>query len=180
MGSAATSFRARRRAIWMSCCAPPGIRTADSGLCRIGWYRVGARVALDHSVSETSRCGTRPRRIPRGARDVDRKQVAGDSAWFSPRAEYLQIGGRCASRLTEMRDASQIGSNGSAGGPPCCRARPEGTGGGLRDDVVMRALVATCHRSPHASPRKLRSALLDGVTLSTHVGDDRRNWILSG
>jgi [protein-PII] uridylyltransferase len=130
------------------------------------WYPLWERgVALDHSVRNTVQMRQAALEDYRAATGMlDARHVAGDSALvLASRAEVLADWRREArSRLTELREASakrveRFGWLAHSAVPDL-----KESGGGLRDGVVMRALVATWLIDvPHAESESLRSALLD-------------------
>jgi [protein-PII] uridylyltransferase len=142
------------------------------------WYPLWERgLALDHSVRDT-------RQMRQAAADdyraalgmLDARHVAGDSALvLALRAEVLSDWRRDArTRLVELRDACEkrverFGWLAHAAVPDL-----KESGGGLRDGIVMRALVATWLVDvPHAESEELRSALLD-VRDALHITSGRR------
>lgn len=142
------------------------------------WYPLWERgVVLDHSVRDTKQMRQAAQQDYRAATGMlDARHVAGDSAIvLALRAEVLSDWRRDArARLAELRDASlkrveRFGWLAHAAIPDL-----KESGGGLRDGVVMRALVATWLVDvPHAESEELRSALLD-VRDALHIAAGRR------
>jgi len=142
------------------------------------WYPLWERgVALDHSVRDTVQMRQAAHEDYRAATGMlDARHVAGDSAIvLTLRAEVLADWRRDARRrLAELREASvtrveRFGWLAHAAVPDL-----KESGGGLRDGVVMRALVATWLVDvPHAESEELRSALLD-VRDALHITSGRR------
>ena len=142
------------------------------------WYPLWEQgVALDHSVRDTVQMRQAAQEDYRAATGMlDARHVAGDSAIvLTLRAEVLADWRRDArARLAELRDASvkrveRFGWLAHAAVPDL-----KESGGGLRDGVVMRALVATWLVDvPHAESEELRSALLD-VRDALHITAGRR------
>ena len=142
------------------------------------WYPLWDRgVALDHSVRDTVQMRQAAQEDYRAATGMlDARHVAGDSSIvLALRAEVLSDWRRDArTRLTELRAASaqrveRFGWLAHAAVPDL-----KESGGGLRDGVVMRALVATWLVDvPHAESEELRSALLD-VRDALHITAGRR------
>ena len=142
------------------------------------WYPLWERgVALDHSVRDTVQMRQAAQEDYRAATGMlDARHVAGDSAIvLTLRAEVLADWRRDARRrLAELREASlqrveRFGWLAHAAIPDL-----KESGGGLRDGVVMRALVATWLVDvPHAESEGLRSALLD-VRDALHITSGRR------
>jgi [protein-PII] uridylyltransferase len=142
------------------------------------WYPLWERgVALDHSVRDTRQMRQAALEDYRAATGMlDARHVAGDSALvLALRAEVLSDWRRDArTRLVELRDACEkrverFGWLAHAAVPDL-----KESGGGLRDGVVMRALVATWLVDvPHAESEELRSALLD-VRDALHITSGRR------
>jgi [protein-PII] uridylyltransferase len=142
------------------------------------WYPLWEQgVALDHSVRDTVQMRQAAQEDYRAATGMlDARHVAGDSAIvLTLRAEVLADWRRDArARLAELRDASvkrveRFGWLAHASVPDL-----KESGGGLRDGVVMRALVATWLVDvPHAESEELRSALLD-VRDALHITAGRR------
>jgi len=142
------------------------------------WYPLWERgVALDHSVRDTVQMRQAAQEDYRAATGMlDARHVAGDSAIvLTLRAEVLADWRRDARRrLAELREASvsrveRFGWLAHAAVPDL-----KESGGGLRDGVVMRALVATWLVDvPHAESEELRSALLD-VRDALHITAGRR------
>ena len=142
------------------------------------WYPLWeGGVALDHSVRDTVQMRQAAQEDYRAATGMlDARYVAGDSAIvLALRAEVLSDWRRDARRrLAELREASitrveRFGWLAHAAVPDL-----KESGGGLRDGVVMRALVATWLVDvPHAESEELRSALLD-VRDALHITSGRR------
>lgn len=142
------------------------------------WYPLWERnIALDHSVRDTAQMRTAALEDFRAALGMlDARHVAGDSALvLALRAEVLADWRRDArSRLVELRDASvkrveRFGWLAHAAVPDL-----KESGGGLRDGVVMRALVATWLVDvPRAESEELRSQLLD-IRDALHITAGRR------
>ena len=142
------------------------------------WYPLWERgVALDHSVRDTVQMRQAAQEDYRAATGMlDARHVAGDSSIvLALRAEVLADWRRDArTRLAELREASikrveRFGWLAHAAIPDL-----KESGGGLRDGVVMRALVATWLVDvPHAESEELRSALLD-VRDALHITSGRR------
>ncbi|MFL6090866.1 MAG: [protein-PII] uridylyltransferase [Aeromicrobium sp.] len=142
------------------------------------WYPLWEKnIALDHSVRDTVQMRQAAHEDYRAALGMlDARHVAGDSALvLALRAEVLADWRRDArSRLVELRDACEtrverFGWLAHAAVPDL-----KESGGGLRDGVVMRALVATWLVDvPHAESEELRSALLD-VRDALHITSGRR------
>ena len=142
------------------------------------WYPLWeSSVALDHSVRDTVQMRQAAHEDYRAATGMlDARHVAGDSSIvLALRAEVLADWRRDArTRLAELRDAritriERFGWLAHAAVPDL-----KESGGGLRDGVVMRALVATWLVDvPHAESEELRSALLD-VRDALHVTAGRR------
>jgi [protein-PII] uridylyltransferase len=142
------------------------------------WYPLWeSGVALDHSVRDTVQMRQAAEADYRAATGMlDARHVAGDSAIvLTLRAEVLADWRRDARRrLAELREASvqrveRFGWLAHAAVPDL-----KESGGGLRDGVVMRALVATWLVDvPHAESEELRSALLD-VRDALHITSGRR------
>ena len=142
------------------------------------WYPLWeSNVALDHSVRDTVQMRQAAHEDYRAATGMlDARHVAGDSSIvLALRAEVLADWRRDArTRLAELRDAritriERFGWLAHAAVPDL-----KESGGGLRDGVVMRALVATWLVDvPHAESEELRSALLD-VRDALHVTAGRR------
>jgi [protein-PII] uridylyltransferase len=142
------------------------------------WYPLWeSGVALDHSVRDTVQMRQAAHEDYRAATGMlDARHVAGDSSIvLALRAEVLADWRRDArTRLAELRDAritriERFGWLAHAAVPDL-----KESGGGLRDGVVMRALVATWLVDvPHAESEELRSALLD-VRDALHVTAGRR------
>lgn len=142
------------------------------------WYPLWERgLALDHSVRDTVQMRQAAQDDYRAATGMlDARYVAGDSALvLASRAEVLADWRRDArARLAELREASA--TRVERFGWLAHSAVPDlkESGGGLRDGVVMRALVATWLIDvPHAESEELRSALLD-VRDALHVVSGRR------
>ena len=130
------------------------------------WYPLWERgVALDHSVRDTVQMRQAAVQDYRAATGMlDARTVAGD-AWLvlALRSEVLADWRRDARRrLAEVREArdariERFGWLAHSAVPDL-----KESGGGLRDGVMMRALVATWLVDvPHAESEGLRSALLD-------------------
>jgi [protein-PII] uridylyltransferase len=142
------------------------------------WYPLWERgIALDHSVRDTIQMRQAAQEDYRAATGMlDARHVAGDSSIvLALRAEVLADWRRDArTRLAELREASvkrveRFGWLAHASVPDL-----KESGGGLRDGVVMRALVATWLVDvPHAESEELRSALLD-VRDALHITAGRR------
>lgn len=142
------------------------------------WYPLWERgIALDHSVRNTEQMRQAALEDFRAATGMlDARYVAGDSAIvLASRAEVLADWRREArTRLAELREASvkrveRFGWLAHSAVPDL-----KESGGGLRDGVVMRALVATWLVDvPHAESEGLRSALLD-VRDALHMVAGRR------
>lgn len=142
------------------------------------WYPLWERgVALDHSVRDTVQMRRAAQEDYRAATGMlDARHVAGDSSIvLTLRAEVLADWRRDArTRLAELREASlqrveRFGWLAHSAVPDL-----KESGGGLRDGVVMRALVATWLVDvPHAESEELRSALLD-VRDALHITAGRR------
>jgi [protein-PII] uridylyltransferase len=142
------------------------------------WYPLWERgIALDHSVRDTVQMRQAAHEDYRAATGMlDARHVAGDSSIvLALRAEVLADWRRDArTRLAELREASlkrveRFGWLAHAAVPDL-----KESGGGLRDGVVMRALVATWLVDvPHAESEELRSALLD-VRDALHITAGRR------
>jgi [protein-PII] uridylyltransferase len=142
------------------------------------WYPLWERgVALDHSVRDARQMRQAALEDYRAAVGMlDARHVAGDSALvLALRAEVLSDWRRDARiRLVELRDACEqrverFGWLAHAAVPDL-----KESGGGLRDGVVMRALVATWLVDvPHAESEELRSSLLD-VRDALHITSGRR------
>jgi len=142
------------------------------------WYPLWeSGLALDHSVRDTVQMRQAALEDYRAATGMlDARHVAGDSALvLASRAEVLADWRREArSRLAELREASakrveRFGWLAHSAVPDL-----KESGGGLRDGVVMRALVATWLVDvPHAESESLRSALLD-VRDALHTVAGRR------
>jgi [protein-PII] uridylyltransferase len=142
------------------------------------WYPLWEKgLALDHSVRDTRQMRQAALEDYRAALGMlDARYVAGDSALvLALRAEVLSDWRRDArSRLVELREAydkrvERFGWLAHSAVPDL-----KESGGGLRDGVVMRALVATWLVDvPHAESEELRSALLD-VRDALHITSGRR------
>jgi [protein-PII] uridylyltransferase len=142
------------------------------------WYPLWERgIALDHSVRDTVQMRQAALEDFRAATGMlDARHVAGDSALvLASRAEVLADWRREArTRLVELREASakrveRFGLLAHSAVPDL-----KESGGGLRDGVVMRALVATWLIDvPHAESEGLRSSLLD-VRDALHIVSGRR------
>jgi len=142
------------------------------------WYPLWeSGLALDHSVRDTVQMRQAALEDYRAATGMlDARHVTGDSALvLASRAEVLADWRREArTRLAELREASakrveRFGWLAHSAVPDL-----KESGGGLRDGVVMRALVATWLVDvPHAESESLRSALLD-VRDALHTVSGRR------
>lgn len=142
------------------------------------WYPLWERgLALDHSVRDTVQMRQAALDDYRAATGMlDARHVAGDTALvLAARAEVLADWRREArTRLAELREASakrveRFGWLAHSAVPDL-----KESGGGMRDGVVMRALVATWLIDvPHAESEELRSALLD-VRDALHMVSGRR------
>lgn len=142
------------------------------------WYPLWERgLALDHSVRDIVQMRQAAIEDYRAATGMlDARHVAGDSALvLASRAEILADWRREArTRLAELREASA--KRVERFGWLAHTAVPDlkESGGGLRDGVVMRALVATWLVDvPHAESESLRSSLLD-VRDALHTVAGRR------
>ena len=142
------------------------------------WYPLWERnMPLDHSVRDTVQMRQAARGDYRAATGMlDARHVAGDSSLvLALRAEVLADWRRDARRrLTELREASEKRIDRFGWLAHSAVPDLKESGGGLRDGVVMRALVATWLVDvPHAESEELRSALLD-VRDALHITSGRR------
>lgn len=142
------------------------------------WYPLwDDGVALDHSVRDTTQMRQAALSDYRAALGMlDARHVAGDAALvLSLRSEVLADWRRDArTRLPELRAACV--ERVERAGWLAHTAVPDlkESGGGLRDGIVMRALVATWLIDvPHAEAEELRSSLLD-VRDALHIVSGRR------
>lgn len=142
------------------------------------WYPLWDQgVALDHSVRDSEQMRQAALSDYRAATGMlDARHVAGDAGMvLTLRSEVLSDWRRDArTRVPELRDAcreriDRFGWLAHSAVPDL-----KESGGGLRDGVVMRALVATWLVDvPHAEAEELRSALLD-VRDALHITSGRR------
>ena len=142
------------------------------------WYPLWDRgVALDHSVRDTDQmrdAATQDHRAATGM--LDARTVAGDSGLvLALRSEVLSDWRRDArKRVAEVREARDARIERSGWVAHSAVPDLKESGGGLRDGVMMRALVATWLVDiPHAESEGLRSALLD-VRDALHETSGRR------
>jgi [protein-PII] uridylyltransferase len=148
------------------------------------WYPLWDRgVALDHSVRDTVQmreAATLDHRAATGM--LDARTVAGDAGLvLALRSEVLADWRRDARRrLAEVREAREARIARSGWLAHSAVPDLKESGGGLRDGVMMRALVATWLVDvPHAETEGLRSALLD-VRDALHEVSGRRTEKLDG
>jgi [protein-PII] uridylyltransferase len=142
------------------------------------WYPLWEQgVALDHSVRDTRQMRDAAKEDYRAATGMlDARFVAGDSALvLALRSEVLSDWRQEArSRLIELREAREERIDRFGWLAHSAVPDLKESGGGLRDGVVMRALVATWLVDvPHAETEELRSALLD-VRDALHITSGRR------
>ena len=142
------------------------------------WYPLWDQgIDLDHSVRDSEQMRDAALSDYRAATGMlDARHVAGDSGMvLTLRSEVLSDWRRDArARLPELREAcnqrvDRFGWLAHSAVPDL-----KESGGGLRDGVVMRALVATWLVDvPHAEAEELRTALLD-VRDALHITAGRR------
>lgn len=142
------------------------------------WYPLWEKgVALDHSVRDARQMREAAREDYRAATGMlDARFVAGDSALvLAVRSEVLSDWRQHArARLVELREAREARIERFGWLAHSAVPDLKESGGGLRDGVVMRALVATWLVDvPHAESEELRSALLD-VRDALHITSGRR------
>ncbi len=142
------------------------------------WYPLWDRgVALDHSVRDTAQMREAALQDHRAATGMlDARTVAGDSGLvLALRSEVLADWRRDArKRLAEVREAREARIERSGWLAHSAVPDLKESGGGLRDGVMMRALVATWLVDvPHGESEGLRSALLD-VRDALHETSGRR------
>ncbi len=142
------------------------------------WYPLWDRgVALDHSVRDTVQMREAAVLDHRAATGMlDARTVAGDAGLvLALRSEVLADWRRDARRrLAEVREAREARIARSGWLAHSAVPDLKESGGGLRDGVMMRALVATWLVDvPHAEAEGLRSALLD-VRDALHEVSGRR------
>ena len=142
------------------------------------WYPLWDRgVALDHSVRDTVQMREAAVRDHRAATGMlDARTVAGDAGLvLALRSEVLADWRRDARRrLAEVREARDARIERSGWLAHSAVPDLKESGGGLRDGVMMRALVATWLVDvPRAETEALRSALLD-VRDALHEVSGRR------
>ncbi len=142
------------------------------------WYPLWDRgVALDHSVRDTAQMREAALQDHRAATGMlDARAVAGDAGLvLALRSEVLADWRRDArQRLAEVRAARRARIERSGWLAHSAVPDLKESGGGLRDGVMMRALVATWLVDvPHGESEHLRSALLD-VRDALHEVSGRR------
>jgi [protein-PII] uridylyltransferase len=142
------------------------------------WYPLWDRgVALDHSVRDTVQMRETAALDHRAATGMlDARTVAGDAGLvLALRSEVLADWRRDARRrLAEVRETREARIARSGWLAHSAVPDLKESGGGLRDGVMMRALVATWLVDvPHAETEGLRSALLD-VRDALHEVSGRR------
>ncbi|MGI9084283.1 MAG: [protein-PII] uridylyltransferase [Aeromicrobium sp.] len=142
------------------------------------WYPLWNRgVALDHSVRDTAQMREAALQDHRAATGMlDARTVAGDAGLvLALRTEVLADWRRDARhRLAEVREAREARIERAGWLAHSAVPDLKESGGGLRDGVMMRALVATWLVDvPHSESEGLRSALLD-VRDALHETSGRR------
>ncbi len=142
------------------------------------WYPLWDRgVALDHAVRDTVQMRAAAADDHRAATGMlDARTVAGDGGMvLALRSEVLTDWRRDArTRLAEVREARTARIERAGWLAHSAVPDLKESGGGLRDGVMMRALVATWLVDvPHGESEELRSALLD-VRDALHETSGRR------
>ncbi|GAA3529380.1 [protein-PII] uridylyltransferase [Aeromicrobium panaciterrae] len=142
------------------------------------WYPLwNANAALDHSVRDTVQMREAAAADHRAAMGMlDARPVAGEAELVTTlRSDVLADWRRDArTRVEEVREAraARIGRSGWLAHSAVPDLKE--SGGGLRDTVILRALVATWLIDvPHAETESLRSSLLD-VRDALHQASGRR------
>ena len=143
------------------------------------WYPLwDEAVALDHAVRSTEDMISAASADHRSAAGMlDARAVAGDrSVVLALRSTVLAQWRRDARRrVPELREANRVRVERAGWLAEAAEPDLKESGGGLRDGIVMRSLVATWLVDiPHAETERLRSALLD-VRDVLHEASGRRS-----